>query len=880
VKYIVQSGSVRELGGKAHGLARLQAEGIRVPDWFALSPQAFDDSLDNRQKLALERGDIEDIRSALEGLVVGPRVGAEINAALEEFSWTRGRLAVRSSAEDEDSLDRSFAGQMESYLSVTADAVLDRIVAVWLSGFAERVMAYRRRNGTPVVPKRAPAVIIQRMINADRAGVAFSTDPVSGRSGIAVISAVWGLGTALVSGEVDADTYEIDRGGNIIRVVVGTKQLSHCPNGETTSGVSARNTPPSDRRARVLTDEQVRSIAVLVRQITRKLGQAQDVEWAIENGRLFVLQTRPITTLSDRPDPDAARMIWDNSNITESYSGTTTPLTFSFVRASYEAVYRTFCRTLKVADDDIAAKEQTFQQLLGLIRGRVYYNLLNWYRVLALLPGFTVNRRFLEQSLGVKEAFRDRITNGDGNTIYARLRASCRSGRVLTALVWNYFALSRKIQRFYDRLDRVFIDPVPAIADMRIDELAAHFRDLRSQTLANWDVPVLNDFYTMVFHGTLKRLSKRWLGASELANEVMRADGQMVSVEPAALLYEMAALAAGNSQLVEVLRRGELVESLRQIRQIPSLVEKYNQYLEKFGERCVEELKLESPTLHDDPSLLLRSIGELAHANRTRPASMLGHTPRVAKQRIHSALRWHPLRRLIFYWVLRNTCELIRSRENLRFERTRVFGRVRRIFVELGKRFRAFDCLADARDIFYLQVEEILGFIWGTSVTTNLKALVALRKREFEQIHTQAVPADRFETYGPAYLGNKFQATSASQPLNTLAEERYGLGSCAGKVRGRVCVVSDPRFASLPAGSILVAERTDPGWIMLFTAAAGLVVERGSLLSHSAIVSREIGIPSVVCVPEVTRWLRDGDLVEIDGERGLVRRLQNQDSYA
>jgi hypothetical protein len=229
-------------------------------------------------------------------------------------------------------------------------------------------------------------------------------------------------------------------------------------------------------------------------------------------------------------------------------------LTFSFVRASYEAVYRKFCRTLKVADDDIAAKEHTFQQLLGLIRGRVYYNLLNWYLVLALLPGFTVIRRFLEQSPGVKESLRDKTADIDDSTIRAFVRSSWGSGRVLAALFWNYFALSPKIKRFYDRLDRTLIAPVPAIADMRIDELAAHYRNLRSQLLTGWDVPVLNDFYTMIFHGTLKRLSERWLGASELANAVMRAEGRMVSVEPAARLREMAALAAGNSELVEVLR--------------------------------------------------------------------------------------------------------------------------------------------------------------------------------------------------------------------------------------------------------------------------------------------------------------------------------------
>jgi len=354
----------------------------------------------------------------------------------------------------------------------------------------------------------------------------------------------------------------------------------------------------------------------------------------------------------------------------------------------------------------------------------------------------------------------------------------------------------------------------------------------------------------------------------------------MVSVEPAARLREMAAIAARHSDLVQVLRRGESTESLREIRQIPALSEKFDAYLEKFGERCLDELKLESPTLHEDPSPLLRSIGELAQGITTIRASTAEESRTAVEQRISKSLRWHPLRRLTFQWVLDNARERIRSRENLRFERTRVFGRVRRIFTEMGNRLCALDRLEDAGDIFYLQIEEVLGFINGTAVTTNLKELVALRKREFEETRALSPPADRFETYGAVYQGNKFRPNTTARTLTAPGEERHGLGSCGGRVRGRVCVIRDPRSASLPVGSILVAERTDPGWIMLFAGAAGLIVERGSLLSHSAIVSRELGIPSVVSVPEVTKWLRDGDLVEIDGAEGIVRRLGSEAAHA
>jgi pyruvate,water dikinase len=220
--------------------------------------------------------------------------------------------------------------------------------------------------------------------------------------------------------------------------------------------------------------------------------------------------------------------------------------------------------------------------------------------------------------------------------------------------------------------------------------------------------------------------------------------------------------------------------------------------------------------------------------------------------------------------VLKNARARVRDRENLRFERTRLFGRVRQIFVELGRKFHALDLLEQPRDIFYLEVNEALGFIDGTIVTTDLKALVALRKAEFEGYRTKEVPSDRFETRGIVHQSHSFRGAPVADDPG--GDQRKGLGCCPGLVRGPVRVITDPRGARLRRGDILVAERTDPGWIMLFPAAAGLLVERGSLLSHSAIVAREMGIPAIVSIPGVTRWLRDGDEVEFDGSTGVVTR--------
>ena len=214
----------------------------------------------------------------------------------------------------------------------------------------------------------------------------------------------------------------------------------------------------------------------------------------------------------------------------------------------------------------------------------------------------------------------------------------------------------------------------------------------------------------------------------------------------------------------------------------------------------------------------------------------------------------------------------MRDRENLRFERTRLFGHVRRVFVELGRRLHAEGQLSEARDIFFLEIDELLGYLAGSATTTKLKPLVVLRQAEFAEYRTGEPPPGRFTTRGTAIHG-RLPSGVESVRSNCQGDQRKGIGCSPGFVRGRVRKITDPRNAVIDGQEILVTEHTDPGWVLLFPSAAGLLVERGSLLSHSAIVAREIGLPTVVAIDGLTAWLNDGDQIEFDGSTGWVWRL-------
>ncbi|MGF1529527.1 MAG: PEP-utilizing enzyme [Candidatus Competibacterales bacterium] len=283
---------------------------------------------------------------------------------------------------------------------------------------------------------------------------------------------------------------------------------------------------------------------------------------------------------------------------------------------------------------------------------------------------------------------------------------------------------------------------------------------------------------------------------------------------------------------------------------------------------------MESATLGDDPTPLLRAVGQAA-GGRWDAAPGTGTPGAVDGAAWRRALP-HPGKRWLARGLLALAAGRIRQREHLRLARTRVFARVRRVFLELGQRLTQRGLLPHPRAVFYLEVDEVLGAVEGTVTTRDLARLAAQRQAEVEA-HAAADPLPpRLETRGPvlAALGERSQERVAppEAPAGADLDARRGLGCSPGRVVAPVAVVVDPRRQTPRPGAVVVASATDPGWVPLLAVAGGLIVERGSPLSHAAIVAREMNLPAVVGVRDATRWLTDGEVVTLDGASGWVRR--------
>ena len=847
----------KQIGGKAKNLQKLTALGMNVPKWTVVAAEVLFAQLTKGHDATQS-----------ETLQVADDILKEIHRFFQLDDQAPRFFAVRSSALDEDGDKASFAGQFESFLYVKADDIAQYILKVWQSAFSKRVADYRKAHG--LKEQFGMAVIIQEMVEAEVAGVAFGMNPVNGATEEKVISAVYGLGEGLVSGVLNADTFIYD--GEKLESTMAHKVSAFVPD-FAKGGLKKVDIAKERQQKPSLSFAQIQEIAEVLALLKQAFGQAQDIEFAYAGGQLYLLQSRPITQSLKQRQPKKEKIIWDNSNIVESYPGVTTPLTFSFIIKMYEAVYTQFSRLMGVKPVEIEANSHVFNNMLGLIHGRVYYNLLSWYQALSLLPGYSLNARFMEKMMGVKERFELNDTRKLSKT------------KAITRLVGSLFNMLKQLirlplerRRFQHFLDEVIAEyhaiDFAACSPTKLMQLYRRFEGI---LLKEWKAPLTNDFFAMIYFGMLEKLIQKWrIGDNpNLHNDLHCGSKDIISTEPIKRLFELSKLISDDEEAQTFFKTEDkaVIWPALLAGKFPHIYEKVADYLAVFGERCVGELKLETVSYKQEPTQLIGIIQTYVQQGisaKTSSENIEETLRREAELVVKSALRHRPIRHLIFRHVLRMSRSLVSSRENLRYERTRGFGVVRSIFVAMGQQFSAGGIIEHARDIFYLTKEEIFDYISGTARSTKLKETIALRKAEYDQYQQLPQPSERISTYGVVYHQNDFYPSSQSEPFEG---DLKGIGCCPGRVKARVRVVLNPQEIHSLEGDILVTSSTDPGWVSLFPTASAILVERGSLLSHSAIVSRELGIPCIVGIEGLLASLKTGDEVEMDGSTGEINTI-------
>lgn len=776
------------VGAKAENLFVMQKNGVNIPPFFCFFG--------------------EDIREA-----------AEYAA---DFFDPSEKMALRSSASAEDGRATSFAGQFRTCLHLSPEELSEaarQVCAVPESaGFLEYCRVYRIDPGEIRV-----CAIAQKMVDAELSGVLFTANP-QGILNESVVVVGRGTGENVVEDKTDTTAYYCSR-----------------PEGLYYSEQSGDSPQLSEKLLMELLDQGEKIKEIFRRE--EDTGTEWDIEFAVKDNEIYILQARPITTLG----PAARPIILDNSNIVESYPGITLPLTQSFIREAYYHVFRRVVLRLTRDSGTVAELEDILHNMVDTANGRVYYRISNWYDVILLLP---FSRRIIpiwQEMLGVKnKAVTSHADRKIGFVTHAKVALS-------------FVGLLVACPRLMRRLDGEFKDMIVAFESVDLSradnaEILAHYRNMLENVTEKWDLTLVNDMYAFLYTGMLKSRLRagKVPDAEELANRCITGLNGIESMKPVSALTDLADMAAGQGALPQLREIHSCEDYARYISGGGILAEKMEDYIRRYGDRNAEELKLESHTFRTNPELLAQKIVQYAEQGIAVSEPVDAEAPR-----------------------LKGLCRIfakkaalgIKNREKSRLNRSRLYGMMRTMMLKVGENLAGAGRLDRQEDIFYLTYEEVERAVTDGG---DLRELVEERRelyRRFEKLpaYARLVFADRVFDKSPRNVGEMQAAVSA--------DRLEGIPCSGGRARGEVLLVENPSLQTDTVGKILVAKMTDPGWVFLLAGAAGIVAEKGSLLSHTAIISRELGKPAVVGVEGVTRLLQNGDLVEIDGGTGQINVL-------
>jgi pyruvate,water dikinase len=822
-------------GGKGANLGELsRIDGIRVPAGFCVTTHAFarvvaeapsiDDRLDRLSRL--EPDDREAIgalsaeaRAAIEGVAVPDDLAAEITRSLARLG-DEDAYAVRSSATAEDLPAASFAGQHDTYLNVVGPAAILRHVSrCWASLFTERAVAYRLRNGVDQRKVRM-AVIVQRMVFPQAAGVLFTADPVTGNRKVASVEATAGLGEVLVSGLVNADVYKV-RDGEVVA-------------------------EPEREGQPVLTDAQVLELAQLGRRIEAHFGRPQDVEWCLADDDFQFVQSRPITTLFPIPEAgDEENRVYVSVGHQQMMTDAMKPLGLSFWQLTTPRLMAEAGGRLFVDVTQGLSTPEVRAGLLGVLArsdpliGDALQTIVDrgdFVRPLpdeppaAMPPGVVPEDPVATDPAIVEEL----IERTDASIAAAKREIRTKSGPALLDFVLEDL----------QELKRILFDPRSRQVFMTAME-------------ASW---------------WLNEHLEEWLGEKNAADVLTQSVPHNVTSEMGLALLDVADAIRPHPEVVAFLQQvgdDDFLAELPAIAGGREARDAVQAWLDRYGMRCIGEIDITRPRWSERPATLLPIV--LGHVESFEPGE--------AGRRFERGRQDARDKEEELLGRLRSLPDGERRAEEAKqmIDRLRTFigyreypkyGMVSRYFVykqallEEADRLVEAGVLREREDAFYLRFEELHDVVRTKRVDDEL----VRRRREAFRAYQLLTPPRVLTSDGEVVAG---AYRREDLPAGALA----GLPVSAGTVEGRARVILDLADADLEPGDILVTAYTDPSWTPVFVAIDGLVTEVGGQMTHGAVIAREYGLPAVVGVEHATRLIRDGQPIRVNGTDGYVEIL-------
>ena len=821
-------------GGKGANLSLLTQRGFPVPPGFIVTAPVYREFITGandllRRVAALPFDDStavhttsEALQAELARLPLPSGAVPEIEQQLAQFPEGTA-FSVRSSSTMEDLASAAFAGQHETFLNVVgASDVLDRVRGCFISLWAGRAIAYRHQLGFDH-SLAAMAVVVQQMVPSESAGVGFSLNPVNGQLSEMVINANFGLGESVVSGDGEVDQWILDRATRAVcsaNIAIKSRQVVSAA-----SGTREVHLTGADAAKPSLNAGQLTALADLLLCVEASYSFPQDIEWAFAGGKLWLLQSRPITTIPSR---------WTRDESAERFPNVITPLTWDFVESGF-------------------------------------HRSLNHSFVLLGFPAFS----------GKWFTMFDHYIYGDQNAVelYARrapfgvqsldeLRAAIPRLRQQFEWVQELpVAWMRDLDHYLITLGRFQAEPLAGKTPLEIWRHVQAVNEHGAQYfLPNIAISIAQGTIYRILHGLLKLA----LGPTdaEVSFDHLMAWCETKTGQVNKELFELAHLAKRDPALSERIlgiNSRELIHG-EVLAGFPDFKTRFERFLRDHGHREVD-FDAYTATWGESPWIVLDNLRLILETPLDRKPAEKERELKVRAQQAEVALFAKlPADLHFFFHELLRLARTFTSLDDLEhYQTTRLTPALRRGLRALGELLVQRGLLVEPMDVFFAhqgQMEHALtqdspeaGREFAAQVAKQKAAYLADKARKPEWTLGQSEPT----------------ASAASTGTGTVLT---GLAGSSGVAEGPVFIVLTPDdFAKFPKGAVLVARTTNPAWTPLFYTAVAVVTESGGPLSHGAVTAREMRIPAVMAVKDSLTRLQNGQRVRVDGKTGRVELL-------
>nr|WP_315025065.1 phosphoenolpyruvate synthase [uncultured Aminipila sp.] len=855
------------VGGKGANLGELwKLEGIRVPDGFCVTTEAYKTILENNKELGhligqlygLKVDDREGIseksrliRNIIEETPIPKNIEEEITSYLSEISQ-ENPYAVRSSATAEDLPTASFAGQQDTYLNIIGrEAILKHISKCWASLFTDRAVTYRIQNGFDH-RKVYLSVVIQQMVFPESSGILFTADPVTSNRKVLSIDASFGLGEALVSGLVNADIYKV-REGEIIDKKISTKKIAIYSLKE--GGTEEVKLEENRQNKQTLTDEQIVKLEHLGRKIESYFKRPQDIEWCLYNDEFYVVQSRPITTLYPIPEAkDRDDHVYLSFGHRQMMTEAMRPLGSSFFNSFFVLVSGT-----PMVEAGGRLYIDTSHELRSPFMSKAFANSLGMVDVL-------MQKSF--QNLLTRKDYIKSLHKGKGMMMEPSVWLKWGAGTIQAYMKNDATDMERLMAQYADLMRQ---------KEKIIDKLTGQaLFEFLQKDFVHIKTAIFNS-YKFTFAGTyasswINKNILKWIGEKNVADTLAQSVSNNVTSDMGLALLDVADVVRQYPKVVEYFNNAkdeDLFKILDKLDGGDVVAKTIKDFLRKYGMRCSAEIDITRTRWNENPNILIPMI--LSNMKAFEPNA---HTLKFeeglneAKQKekeVLTKLKKMPggkrkakkTKRMIS--VLRN---YVGYREYNKYIMVWYFWIIKQALMKEADKLVQNEVIENKADIYYLTFDELRETIKTNSVD---RSIIEKRKEEYE-IHKKLTPPRLMTSDGEIIYG---EYDTGNMPEEALA----GVAVSSGIIEGRARVILNIEDANIEEGDILVTTFTDPSWTPVFVSIKGLVTEVGGMMTHGAVVAREYGLPAVVGVENVTKRVKDGQMIRVNGVDGYVEIL-------